>query len=125
MSKVSDTADIMRRLLWNNVLRTWAIGVIATIPILNLPVVSAMTLALFENFVMENALTIKLFKELSSYGIFTSIDWKSDEEYDAYKKEAEKLVPLQSQPDWPIKERMLFREAASNLIHLHLKSNAA
>jgi len=115
MSKVSDAADIMRKLLWTNLVKAWALKAITVVPFLGWPIVKDVFF-----FILEKTLIDDLFMELSRFGVFTSIDWQSNEEYEAYKKEAEKLVPLQSTPEWPLEERKKFREAASALIHFHI-----
>lgn len=114
-SRVDKVADTMHRLLWENVLRDWVAKLLVTVPVLGWPVFNQVFLFLVDNYLVE-----PLFKELSRWGVFTSIDWKTDEQYQAYKEQALALVAAQGQDDWPGREE--FKNAARNLIRFHLSA---
>lgn len=116
MSKVSDVSDVMRKLLWKNVVEAWVRRAIVAIPVLGWSVFKDVFI-----FVVETYLVEPLFVELARYGVFTTIDFQNALQYDAYKKEAEKIIVLQDlSSDWKTEEREVFRNAARNLIVFHL-----
>lgn len=116
MSKVSDVSDVMRRLLWSNLVEAWARKMIATVPVLGWPVIKDVFFYLLENYLVE-----PLFTELARFGVFTHIDFRDDAQYQAYKKEALQVIEKQgTSEDWAKEERQAFRDAASNLIVFHL-----
>ena len=118
MSQVERVTDAMNRILWDNLLRDFLHGLFASVPVLGWPVISDLILMFFDKFVM-----MRLFNVLATWGVFTSIDWKNDEIYSAYKAEAIKLVAMQDRPDWPDVERKAFKDAARKLVHFNISSS--
>lgn len=116
MSKVSDVSDVMRRLLWSNLVEAWARKMIATVPVLGWPIIKDVFFYLLENYLVE-----PLFTELARFGVFTHIDFRDDAEYQAYKKEAAIVIEKQgTSEEWTKEGKEAFKNAASNLIVLHI-----
>lgn len=107
----------MHRLLWTNLLKEWASGLIKTVPVLGWPVINNIFLYLVDTYLVE-----PLFIALSRFGVFTSIDWQNDEIYNSYKSEAVKLIGTQDKDVWPEIDRKAFRDASRNLIKFHIRS---
>lgn len=117
MSQVERVTDIMHRLLWNNILEVWVSGILRPVPVVGLPVIRSIVMWLIDKFVV-----VPLFEILVRYGVFTSIDWGTEEVYNAYEAEAKKIVGMQDAEEWPENERKAFRDAARKLIHFELPS---
>lgn len=118
MSKVTDVSDVMRKLIWNGVVEAWVRKMMIAVPVLGWPVVKDVFLYLVETYLVG-----PVFEELARFGVFTSIDFRDEHQYQAYRKEAEKIIALQeSSADWKAEERKAFRDAARNLIVFNLAS---
>lgn len=116
MSQISDTAEVMRKLLWQNLVKAWAEKAVIVVPFLGWPVVKQVFFYLIETYLVD-----PLFVDLARFGVFTSIEWRDEIEYAAYKTEAQKVIVLQSlSSDWPKEEREVFKNAAKNLIRFHV-----
>jgi hypothetical protein len=114
-SKVENVTDTIRRLVWETLARKWLEGLMLTVPVLGLPIIRNVVLYLFETYVLD-----ALFQELARWGVFQSIEWKNEAQYNKYKSEALKLVEAQALPEWPAKEREAFKNAARELIHFNI-----
>lgn len=120
-SYVDQKLDLMHQLLWSNFLKEYVETTLWTIPwagpLLKIPFVDAVLMA-----VLENYLEKPLLKIVTRFGIFTSIDWQSAETYDAYEKQAEKLLAAQAAGEWDPTDRKAFRDAARSLIRFNIRT---
>src|SRR5574343_961145 len=120
LSYVEKVAKTMHQLLWQNMLRELVTVSLAQTPVLgvffSLPPVQFLIMIFIEKYFEKPMFTI-----LSRFGVFTSIDWKNEEQYNEYELQAKKLVPLQDKEEWNEADRKLFKDAARSLIRFHLK----
>lgn len=126
-SYVEKVTDMMHQLVWNNVLREWVYYSLPLIPVVGkvflFPVFGKFLLDIVMKLI-ETYLEYPLFLILSRWGVFTSIDWKEDKIYNAYEKEAKKLLPLQDKEEWNKADEKAFTDAARALIRLNLKPSS-
>lgn len=101
----------MNRLLWENILQQFLDSyLIAQSPILGWAPIRNTIDFLVDHYVAE-----PLFSILVTWGVFTSIDWKTKEVYDSYEKAALTLIHTQGDI-WDDKDRKAFKDAARELI---------
>jgi hypothetical protein len=115
VTQVDKVSKMMQRLLWENSLRAVVEKVLITVPVLGWPVFKDVFLYLIDTYFVE-----KMFDELSRWGVFVSIDWKTEEQYQAYLSRAKDLVEQQTTPVWSEGDRKAFKDAARDLIRFHL-----
>lgn len=129
-SYIDQKTDMMHQLLWNNILREF-VGV--ALPMLFLPIpwvgpfiAGALSTPIFRTIALtliSHYIEVPLFRLLVKWGVFTSVDWKEDGIYNAYEKEAIRLLPqLGGKPekDWTADDEKKFADSSANLIEFHV-----
>lgn len=123
-SYVEKVANTMKELLWDNILEELVRVSLPALPVVGpffaIKIVSDLILWALQEYLAE-----PLFKIMSRFGVFTSIDWQGTAVYNAYEAEAKKLIPLQDKEVWDKKDREVWRNAARKLIRFNLRSGAA
>lgn len=103
----------MHRLLWDNILQELMVAVLGSA--LQIPLVADIATLLIDRFIAE-----PLFEILTRWGVFISIDWKNEEIYSAYEKQAESIIDLQDKEEWNNEDRKRFKDAARALIQFNI-----
>jgi len=120
-SYVEKVTNIAHMILWDNILEEFISVSLPAIPYVGVvfanPIVNRLTL-----WFVDKYLAYPLFLLLCRKGVFVTIDWETEAQYNAYHEEAKKLVPLQEREHWDEDERKKFKEAAKNLIIYHIRS---
>lgn len=116
-SQVDTVASAIHRLVWNVMLEKVIAKLLLAVPFLGWPIIKDIFIGLLDKYLL-----MPLFEEGARWGIFTSIDFKTDEEYNAYKDRAVELVGSQGEETWNEDSRKAFRDAARDLIVLHPRS---
>lgn len=104
--------DKVRHLFWVNIIEVY----LKSLPVLSWPVIGPVL-----RFCIYEFLVGPLFKELSVWGVFTTIDWKNAQQYKDYRNQAVKLVEAQGDKPWSPEDEKRFDDAARALIKYHIK----
>ncbi len=115
-SYVERISSTMHRLLYINIIEPQLKLFLVGVPILGWPVIRDIILYAINTYLIE-----ELFLSLTRFGVFTSIDWENDKQYEAYKSQAIRIIGMQDRMEWPKNDREEFKKSARALINFHVK----